>query len=255
MRINSVLVLDDEQTSLELIEMILKSSLEVDTVVLTKFPSEAVKLANIHFFDLVLIDVTLQYKGSPFGGLEVYSELAPRYGKSSLLAYSSYVTDDLLKKYDFPFNFCEKLPNAGSFRDVLKSSLQSLRERQSCFVAMPFSDEYNGLFKSIKSAIQSQGYRCIRVDEEHFTQSIVDKILDEIIKCKLVVFVASGNNPNVFFELGYSVALRKEVVSITNSHSNLPFDIRDRNAISYNTDLKYLQESIRNRIYALTIVR
>ena len=77
-----------------------------------------------------------------------------------------------------------------------------------------------------------------------FTQSVVDRIFDEIRKSKLVVFVASGQNPNVFFEAGYAIALRKEVVTVT--------DRFDRHAIAYGNDPKSVETALMKKLASLT---
>ena len=105
----SILLVDDNQDSLELYSELLKKKSGC-AVMFTKYPSVAMKLANKHFFDIILIDVTINFNGTQFGGLEVYKNLKGRYGDSSLIVYSQFITDDLLKQYEYEFNFIEKKP-------------------------------------------------------------------------------------------------------------------------------------------------
>src|SRR4051812_26405191 len=97
--LNSILLVDDDEDSLELYSHLLRERIEAN-IITTKYPSSAFILAHSHFFDLILIDVTINFNGTPFGGLELYKNLIGRYGDSSLVAYSQYITDDLLKQYD-----------------------------------------------------------------------------------------------------------------------------------------------------------
>jgi CheY-like chemotaxis protein len=249
--INSVLVLDDNPDSLVLISEMLSHRLAAD-VVQTRFPSEAVRLANERFFDLAVLDVTINYRGSHFGGLDVYGELLPRYGSDSIVAYSEVVTDSMLKQYPFVDNFVDKHMDPVVFADKLADSARRLRERQSCFVAMPFSPDYDSVYEVLRTAVKNAGFRPVRVDEQEFTASIVERILAEIRNAKLVIFVATDRNPNAFYECGYSVALNKEVITVTDDLASLPFDLRDRNALSYDKSFDVLSQSLERRLVGLT---
>ena len=200
------------------------------------------------------MDVTLDYHGGPFGGLELYRNILPRYGDSSLIAYSARVTDTLLKQYDYDFNFLDRHADPVEFSRQLIEKITRLGSRQSCFVAMPFSPQHEVLFATISTALTDVGYKPIRTDQQSFTRSILDEILDSIRKSKFVIFVTTDLNPNVFYECGYAVALGKEVVTITDSFAALPFDIRDRNAISYSGGLDKLLPDLVQRIRGITQV-
>ena len=249
--IKNVLILDDEQSELDLIISLLQQHLPA-RMISTKYPTKALQLARDSYFDIILIDVTLSYNGTQFGGLEVYKSLLERYGNSSLVAYSQYITDELLQRYGLPFKFIEKDVNRVEWIQKLTSQLVELRGHQSCFVAMPFQRDYDELFSVVRSSINSAGYRCVRIDQHTFTQSIVDKIFYEIRNSKLMVFVATDQNPNVFYEAGFAVALRKEVITVTDHFDHLPFDIRDRNTIAYGNDLTLLGETLTAKLVALT---
>src|ERR1051326_4661711 len=136
--IESVLLVDDDEDSLELYAHLLKERIKAE-IVTTRYPSKALKLSADHLFDLVVIDVTIDYNGTPFGGLELYKSLMRKYGNSSLIAYSQYITDELLKQYDYDFNFIERGTNPIKFIDKLVPMMDSLRKKQVCFVAMPFA--------------------------------------------------------------------------------------------------------------------
>jgi CheY-like chemotaxis protein len=251
MTIKSVLILDDDQEMLDALAGLCQPLLSA-RIIGTRYPTKAIQLANEMYFDIILIDVNIPYNGSQFGGLDVYKILCGRYGSSSILAYSQYINDELLQRYGLAFNFMEKDTNLAIWISRLVKEMRALREKQTCFVAMPFGNAFHDLYNVIKLSIQAAGYKSIRIDERAFTRSIVDKIFEEIRNAKLVIFVASGRNPNVYYEVGYSVALQKEVLTITESFSDLPFDIRDRNALSYGTDPTALANILQSRIAALT---
>lgn len=248
----TVLLLDDNQELLEMYGSLLKKKTKSE-IILANLPTQAATLATERLIDIIILDVTIDYQGSPFGGLDLYKSLLSRYGRSSLLAYSQYITDDLLKLYNYNFNFIETKANTLKFIDSIYKKIVSLRKRQTCFVAMPFNKKYNRLYKTIKKCVENCFYKCIRVDQQVFTKSIIDKIFQEIEDCKFVIFSATDQNPNAFYECGHAVALDKEVITITDSYKNLPFDIRDRNSIEYKNDLKYLEIKLVERIHKLTL--
>jgi len=252
--IKSILLVDDDEDSLELYSDLLHRRTSA-RVVHTKHPSVAFKQAHNHFFDLVLIDVTMNYKGTAFGGLELYKSLMGKYGNSSLIAYSQLITDELLKEYDYDFNFCERGTSPMRFIDKLLQSINVLRKQQTCFIAMPFHKRYDALFKVIQDCVERAFYRCVRIDREYFTKSIVDKIFAEIYNAKLLIFLAADQNPNAFYECGFAAALDKEIITLTDVYKSLPFDIRDRNAIAYGRDLKKLDGDLMDKLSNLTTVR
>jgi CheY-like chemotaxis protein len=253
MTIRTVLILDDEQANLDLITHLLKPHIAADFVC-TRYPSRAIQLAHEHCFDVLLLDVTINYRGTPYGGLEVYKALDVRYGQSSILAYSQYIEDDLLERYGLQLNFSERDANVLRWAEKLTLELRQLRSRQTCFVAMPFGSVFEPLYTVIKSRVELAGYQCVRVDKQVFTKSIVDKIFEEIRKAKLVVFVATSQNPNVFYEAGYAMALDKEIIAITDDYSNLPFDIRDRSTLRYGSDVNSLEMPLQEKLSLITTI-
>lgn len=133
--------------------------------------------------------------------------------------------------------------------------MRSLRQRQSCFVAMPFLPKYNSIFREINKSVKINFYRCIRIDKEQFTQSIIAKVFSEIENAKLIIFLATDKNPNAFYECGYAVALNKEVITLSDVFENLPFDIRDRNAIAYGDNLNQIVQGINQKLTSLTRIK
>lgn len=249
--LRSILIIDDNEDSLEIYSKWLKKNTKA-SILCTKMPSEGIHLANKYFFDMILIDVTMNYHDTPFGGLEVYNTLRGRYGDCSLIVYSQVITDDLPRRYGEPFNFIEKGENLEKFMNELIKRMVFLRKRQSCFVAMPFHRKYNQVYNVIKKSVGDSCYRCVRVDNEQFNKSIIEKIFSEIKQAKLIIFLANDQNPNAFYECGYSVALNKEVITITDVYENLPFDIRDRNSLSYGDDLKKLSIALNKKLQKIT---
>lgn len=109
-----------------------------------------------------------------------------------------------------------------------------------CFVIQPF---YNGKFDSryrdiIKPAIESCGFSAYRVDEDYSVEIPISSIETKIKGASFVIAEITTDNPNVWFELGYSLAHSKLTIMLCSDErkSNFPFDIRHRNILTYRTE-------------------
>jgi CheY-like chemotaxis protein len=249
--IKSILLLDDEEEARELFRVLIRKKTGIKPAV-ASYPIEAIQMANKDLYDFILIDVSIYYRGQRDGGIKVHSELKGRYGNSSLIVYSKYVTDDWLEKLGEPIHFIEFRHDPGKFIDDVAKKMYELRKKQTCFIAMPFSSAYDKVFAAIKKSTVTASYKCIRIDKQQFNQSIISKIFQEMDDAKLVVFVATDNNPNAFYECGYAIAMRKEVIIINDDFSKLPFDISQRSAIAYSNSLEKLKEELTRKLQNLT---
>ncbi|CAN5439997.1 hypothetical protein BH20BAC1_BH20BAC1_22660 [soil metagenome] len=73
------------------------------------------------------------------------------------------------------------------------------------FIAMPYAREFNNLYYfGIKQTVERLGRKCERVDQEKFTGDVVQRIKERISSSKLVIADLTGNNPNVFYEVGFA---------------------------------------------------
>lgn len=71
----------------------------------------------------------------------------------------------------------------------------------------------------------------------YHSDRIDDKIFEQLKTSDLVIADLTNNNPNVFLEVGYRMALEKPIIYIMQENSlPIPFDIRTTNIIRY--DLK-----------------
>lgn len=251
MSISRILLVDDDESALRLFCRLLQDHTQAE-IEFTKHPAQGLRMATDNFYDICLLDITMHYHGSPFGGLDLYKQLAGKYGSNSLLAYSQYVSDDLLQRYGTSFNFIEQGSSPMAFAKELCDFMVRLRSKQTCFIAMPFDKSYDQLYRVIRDSVRLSHYIPIRLDAIPFTKSIVEKMFEEIRNSKIVVFVATDQNPNAFYECGYSIALGKETVTITDYHKNLPFDIRDRNALAYGRSAASLQDALVRRLKSLS---
>lgn len=129
----------------------------------------------------------------------------------------------------------------------------------NCFVMQPFDGgtfdkRYDDVFHP---AIKDAGLKPYRVDRDPSVSIPIDEIESGIQRSELCLAEITTDNPNVWFELGYAIGVRKEVVLVCSDERNskFPFDVQHRNIIKYKTespqDFSKLREDITNRIYAL----
>ena len=121
-----------------------------------------------------------------------------------------------------------------------------------CFVVISFSgnpvlaDFYE---KAIKPTITDLGYRCERVDEQHFNGSIREQIFRNVRRAKFVVADMTEARPNCYYELGVAHALRKEVIHLAYSIDDVHFDVKDFNFIVYSR-IDQLTTALEERVLA-----
>lgn len=117
------------------------------------------------------------------------------------------------------------------------------------FVLMPFADSFNDIYRlGIKSACENAGAYCERVNEQFFKESILRQVYNQIAKADLIVADMTGRNPNVFYEVGYAHALDKDVVLLTQSAEDIPFDLKHHFHIIYGQSIVDLLDKLTPRV-------
>ena len=109
-------------------------------------------------------------------------------------------------------------------------------------VMMPFAMEFDNVLETIKVACSNVGMFCYRVDDLWNNSTIIQDIF-ELIYCSSIIIVDfSGRNPNVFYEAGIAHTLGKNVIPITQSIDDIPFDLRHHRVLKYLNNSEGLQE-------------
>lgn len=128
-----------------------------------------------------------------------------------------------------------------------------------CFVIQPFDrDVFDKRYDDVFApAIRNAGLEPYRVDRDPGVSIPIEEIESGIRDADLCFAEITTNNPNVWFELGYAIAVPKEVILVCSEdrESSFPFDIQHRNIIKYQTgapqDFKQLEGMITRRIQAI----
>jgi len=112
----------------------------------------------------------------------------------------------------------------------------------ACMVFMPFSPAFTIVYDhGIKPAIEdvkqlhpTLSFTQARADENLVTDSDkVKSVVDSLKRSDLVIADITGHNPNVLWELGFSHALDKPTIILSQTRDNLPFNIRTRDVLEY----------------------
>ena len=129
----------------------------------------------------------------------------------------------------------------------------------TCFVMQPFDGgpfdaRYADLYDP---AIRAAGLEPYRVDRDPSASIPVDRI-EEGIRSALLCFAdITLDNPNVWFELGFAIAARKQVVLVCSAERStpFPFDVQHRKITRYRTeaprDFNALADEITSRLNAI----
>lgn len=103
------------------------------------------------------------------------------------------------------------------------------------FLLMPFVQDLAWLDDEVRRAGSDAGITIERADDISEPGVIVDQIVEKIEQADLVVAVLTGQNPNVFFELGVAWRWHEPVLVADTAHG-LPFDVQHRRAVLYGTE-------------------
>ena len=111
----------------------------------------------------------------------------------------------------------------------MKTNQASQDTRQTVFVMMPFSSEFDDVYSTVNDAIISvdASMRVIRLDDVRTAGSITQDLVESIRRSTVCVADVTGSNPNVMWEVGFAAALGIPVIAIKQQNGPLPFDIKD----------------------------
>lgn len=108
-----------------------------------------------------------------------------------------------------------------------------MKSSRSCYVIMSFDKRYEPTYtQAIRPAFvkveleRGESWECRRGDDIRVPGSIAKEIVTSLHVSDLVIADLSGNNPNVFYELGLAHSSARPTIMITQDINSLPFDIK-----------------------------
>ena len=110
-----------------------------------------------------------------------------------------------------------------------------LTNEQMVFVLSPFLEPFNTIYNDhIKPSVESiQGLSCLRADDIYDNRPIIEDIWRYTNEARILIAELTGRNPNVFYETGVAHTVGKEVILITQSIEDVPFDLKHLRCIVY----------------------
>ena len=131
---------------------------------------------------------------------------------------------------------------------------------EKCFIIQPFDkDKFEQRYSDIfEPSILKADFEPYRIDRDLSVRIPIDEIEKGIVECAICFAEITTDNPNVWYELGYAFACKKDVVLVCSDErtaGKFPFDIQHRQIINYKTsslsDFQTLGETITKKIKAL----
>jgi hypothetical protein len=83
----------------------------------------------------------------------------------------------------------------------------------------------------IQPALKEYELTSYRADLDLTPGAITPKLLSELLNSKVIIADLTGNNPNVFYELGITHSFAMPLICIAGSVPSLPFDAKDERVI------------------------
>jgi hypothetical protein len=111
-------------------------------------------------------------------------------------------------------------------------------ERPRAFVVMQFTDPYHALYKDVIHPVaKTLGFDAFHVGEVSGPGLILQDITRAIVEADVVIADITPANQNVFYELGYSHALRKPTILLAERTKQLPFDVSGYRCLMYDNTI------------------
>jgi hypothetical protein len=137
------------------------------------------------------------------------------------------------------------IKEADLFKVLLKNSI-GMRPKPKVFhfsekrqdpdlvaVMMPFSAEFTPVYETLQAAVAATGMKCLRADDIWDDDHVVQDVVNLLCTASVVICDLTGRNSNVFYEMGIAHALAREVIIITQSPNDVPFDVAHIRHVRY----------------------
>ncbi len=121
-------------------------------------------------------------------------------------------------------------------------------------VMMPFDNNFCKVYETIQEVSSSLSLKCHRADDIWKHDAIIQDVVSLINRSMIVICDCTGRNANVFYEAGIAHTLGKNVILITQSKSDIPFDLSHLRYIYYldnNEGREKLSNELSQRIKTL----
>ena len=121
--------------------------------------------------------------------------------------------------------------------------------KASCFIVMPFSQEWSvDVHRILATACEGAGVRAVRGDDLFTPTDILEDIWQSINAADFVIADITGRNANVLYELGIAHTLAKPVLILSRDAVDIPIDLATRRVILYGQNGDAWREHLSRRM-------
>ncbi len=142
-------------------------------------------------------------------------------------------------------------PSTGVSPKVFTLDEAEIVDDQLISVMMPFDSHFDDVYDVLRRTAEDLKLKCLRADDIWDNAAVIQDVVSLINRSRIVVCDCSGRNPNVFYEVGIAHTLGREVILITQSKSDIPFDLRHLRYVTYlnnNEGRQELSSKLKRRI-------
>lgn len=130
-----------------------------------------------------------------------------------------------------------------------------MTDKLFAFVLMPFSKDFDDIYRlGIKETAEECGMIAERVDEQFYTEGMLERIYNQIEAADLIIADMTGKNANVFYEVGYAHAKQKLCILLTKEASDIPFDLKHHQHIVYGSSITGLKSTLEKHLTAIKAI-
>lgn len=145
----------------------------------------------------------------------------------------------------------ESRPEAVNRESENPTSAASNIDISMASVMIPFTPQFVDVRNAIAQACRENHLTLKAADDVWEESILIDDIMNLIRTACIVIVDFSGKNPNVMYETGVAHALGKEVIPVSQSIDDVPFDVRHHRVLLYENNeegRKSLRRHLASRI-------
>ncbi len=128
-------------------------------------------------------------------------------------------------------------------------------QKPKAFVVMQFGPQYDDVYRDVvRGVCDAYEVNSLRADDVAGPGLIIADVIREITSSQLVIADITPNNPNVYFEVGYALAMKKPTILLARKGTPLPFDVAGFRVLFYEDSIGgkgKLEEGLRRHLASI----
>ncbi|MDH3671177.1 MAG: nucleotide-binding protein [Gammaproteobacteria bacterium] len=123
------------------------------------------------------------------------------------------------------------------YAELVISLAEKAALSRDVFVVMSFeqTDDLEDYKAAVKQVCEEAGFEAVRTDSRPAanTHQIIDAIHDHIQTCGFVIADLTNERPNVYYEIGYAMGLKKKLILTSKKGVTVHFDLHGYNRVEW----------------------